>query len=174
MTDTMYTLAHLSDPHLAPLPMPSWSELIGKRVTGYINWQKKRRFIHDPDTLAAIVADLKAQTPDHVAVTGDIANIGLAAEFPQGRDWLEHLGSSQDVTFVPGNTFRFITRPLVCAGTTSIASGTSCPSPRLVTRNSPCLTVSMIIVARSTVGAAGLSLASTMLTPLMAPAVRIT
>jgi 3',5'-cyclic AMP phosphodiesterase CpdA len=103
MTDTMFTLAHLSDPHLAPLPMPSWSELIGKRVTGYINWQKKRRFIHNADTLAAIVADLKAQTSDHVAVTGDIANIGLAAEFPQGRDWLEHLGSSQDVTFVPGN-----------------------------------------------------------------------
>jgi 3',5'-cyclic AMP phosphodiesterase CpdA len=103
MTDTMFTLAHLSDPHLAPLPMPSWSELIGKRVTGYINWQKKRRFIHDAETLAAIVADLKAQTRDHVAVTGDIANIGLAAEFPHGRDWLEHLGSSQDVTFVPGN-----------------------------------------------------------------------
>jgi 3',5'-cyclic AMP phosphodiesterase CpdA len=99
----MFTLAHLSDPHLAPLPTPRWSELIGKRITGYINWQKKRRFIHDAATLAAIVADLRAQTPDHVAVTGDIANIGLAAEFPQGRDWLEHLGSSQDVTFVPGN-----------------------------------------------------------------------
>src|SRR4029453_17537623 len=103
MTDTMFTLAHLSDPHLAPLPMPSWSELIGKRVTGYINWQKKRRFIHDADTLAAIVADMKTQAPDQVAVTGDIANIVLAAEFPQGRARLEDLGSSQDVTFVPGN-----------------------------------------------------------------------
>jgi 3',5'-cyclic AMP phosphodiesterase CpdA len=99
----MFTLAHLSDPHLAPLPTPRWSELIGKRVTGYINWQKKRRFIHDAETLAAIVADLKAQRPDHVAVTGDIANIGLAAEFPRGRDWLEHLGSSHDATFVLGN-----------------------------------------------------------------------
>ena len=36
----MFTLAHLSDPHLAPLPAPRWSELIGKRVTGYINWQR--------------------------------------------------------------------------------------------------------------------------------------
>jgi|SRR5262245_14034559 len=99
----MLTLAHLSDPHLAPLPAASWSELVGKRATGYINWQRKRRFVHDPDTLAAIVADMKKQAPAHIAVTGDIANIGLAAEFPQGRDWLARLGSAQDVTFVPGN-----------------------------------------------------------------------
>lgn len=99
----MLTLAHLSDPHLAPLPVPRWTELIGKRVTGYINWHQKRRFIHDAAALAAIVADAKAQNPDHIAVTGDIANIGLAAEFPQGRDWLERLGSNKDVTFVPGN-----------------------------------------------------------------------
>jgi 3',5'-cyclic AMP phosphodiesterase CpdA len=99
----MFTLAHLSDPHLAPLPEPRWSELIGKRVTGYINWRRNRRFIHDPAVLQAIVTDIKAQTIDHTAVTGDISNIGLAAEFRNGRDWLESLGSARDVTFVPGN-----------------------------------------------------------------------
>src|SRR6478752_1797070 len=99
----MFTLAHLSDPHLAPLPTPHWKALIGKRVTGYINWQKKRRFIHDAETLAAIVADINAQKPDHIAVTGDITNIALAAEFRQGRAWLENLGPPQDVSFVPGN-----------------------------------------------------------------------
>ena len=99
----MFTLAHLSDPHLAPLPAPRWSELIGKRVTGYINWQRNRRYIHDTAALAAIVADVKAQIPDHIAVTGDIANIALTAEFPRGRDWLESLGPAHDVTFVPGN-----------------------------------------------------------------------
>lgn len=99
----MFTLAHLSDPHLAPLPAPGWTELIGKRVTGYINWQRRRRFIHDPAALAAIIADIKANTPDHIAVTGDIANIGLANEYPPGRDWLESIGSTHDVTFVPGN-----------------------------------------------------------------------
>jgi 3',5'-cyclic AMP phosphodiesterase CpdA len=99
----MFTLAHLSDPHLAPLPEPRWSELVGKRVTGYINWQRKRRFIHDPAVLAAIVQDLKAQRPDHVAVTGDIANIALPQEFTRGRDWLESLGAARDVSFVPGN-----------------------------------------------------------------------
>jgi 3',5'-cyclic AMP phosphodiesterase CpdA len=99
----MFTLAHLSDPHLAPLPKPRWSELLGKRVTGYFNWQRKRRFIHDPAVLARIIADMKAQGPDHIAVTGDIANIGLPAEFPRGRDWLEGLGPARDVTVVPGN-----------------------------------------------------------------------
>lgn len=99
----MFTLAHLSDPHLAPLPAPRWSELFGKRVTGYINWQRKRRFVHDPMVLAKIVADMKANAPDHIAVTGDIANIALPEEFRRGRDWLESLGSARDVTLVPGN-----------------------------------------------------------------------
>jgi len=99
----MFTLAHLSDPHLAPLPAPQWKELFGKRLTGYINWQKKRRFIHDAEKLAAIVADIKTQKPDHIAVTGDIANIALAAEFRQGRDWLDGLGPAKNVSLVPGN-----------------------------------------------------------------------
>lgn len=105
----MFTLAHLSDPHLAPLPAPSWLDLIGKRVTGYINWQRKRRFIHDPAVLAALVDDLKRQAPDHIAVTGDIANIALPAEFRRGRDWLETLGSARDVSFVPGNHDIYVT-----------------------------------------------------------------
>jgi len=99
----MFTLAHLSDPHLAPLPAPRWRELIGKRATGYINWQRRRRFIHDPTVLAKIIADLKAQAPGHIAVTGDIANIALPEEFTRGRAWLEGLGSPTDVSLVPGN-----------------------------------------------------------------------
>jgi len=99
----MFTLAHLSDPHLAPLPAPRWRELIGKRATGYINWQRKRRFIHDPAVLAKIVADLKAQAPDHIAVTGDLANIALPEEFTRGGAWLAGLGAPSDVTVIPGN-----------------------------------------------------------------------
>ncbi len=98
-----FTLAHLSDPHLAPLPEPRWSELIGKRVTGYINWQRRRRFIHQRAVLDRLTADLKAQGPDHIAVTGDIANIALSEEYRSGRAWLDSLGSPQNVSFVPGN-----------------------------------------------------------------------
>ncbi|MBI1203628.1 MAG: metallophosphoesterase [Rhodopseudomonas sp.] len=99
----MFTLAHLSDIHLAPLPPPRWTDLIGKRLTGYINWRRKRRFIHDPATLATLIADLKSQAADHIAVTGDIVNIALRDEFRHGRDFLEAVGPARDVSFVPGN-----------------------------------------------------------------------
>jgi len=98
-----FVLAHLSDPHLAPLPEPRWSELCNKRLTGYFNWQRNRRFIHDRAVLDRLVADLKAQKPDHVACTGDLANIALPEEFARGRAWLEALGTPEQVSLVPGN-----------------------------------------------------------------------
>ncbi len=98
-----FVLAHLSDPHLAPLPPPRLSELIGKRVTGYVNWWRKRAAIHRPEVLARIVADLKAQKPDHIAVTGDLVNLALPGEYAPARAWLDALGSPADVTLVPGN-----------------------------------------------------------------------
>jgi len=98
-----FTLAHLSDIHLAPLPPAHVVALCSKRITGYLNWQRKRRFVHDPAVLGTIVADLKAQAPDHIAVTGDIANIGLEAEYAAGRGFLDALGKPDTVSFVPGN-----------------------------------------------------------------------
>ena len=98
-----FLLAHVSDPHLAPLPQPQLIELIGKRVTGYINWRRKRAAIHQAEVLARIVADLKAQRPDHIAVTGDLVNLALPSEYLQARAWLDALGSPTDVTLVPGN-----------------------------------------------------------------------
>ena len=97
-----FVLAHLSDPHIGPLPQPLTRELIGKRLTGYLNW-KRRSGIHNMDVLARIVGDMQAQKPDHIAMTGDILNIGLPAEFPLARAWLEALGRPHDVSFVPGN-----------------------------------------------------------------------
>jgi 3',5'-cyclic AMP phosphodiesterase CpdA len=111
----MFTLAHLSDPHLAPLPAPHWSALLNKRVTGYLNWQRKRRFIHDASVLAKIVADLKAQQADHIACTGDLANIALPEEFARGRAWLESLGTPQHVSLVPGNHDAYVRGGLECA-----------------------------------------------------------
>ena len=110
-----FTLAHLSDPHLAPLPKPRWSELVNKRITGYINWRRNRRFVHDRAVLDKIVADLKAQKPDHVACTGDIANIALPAEFTQGRAWLQSLGTPRDVSLVPGNHDAYVRGALALA-----------------------------------------------------------
>lgn len=98
----MFTLAHLSDPHL-PLPRPPLGALLGKRVLGYLSWQRRRKAIHRPEVLAALVADVRAQRPDHIAVTGDLCNISLAAEFRQAAAWLEGLGAPAEVSVVPGN-----------------------------------------------------------------------
>jgi 3',5'-cyclic AMP phosphodiesterase CpdA len=99
----VFTLAHLSDLHLSPLPRPRLSELMNKRITGYINWLRKRRFLHDRAVLETLIEDLKDQAPDHIAITGDIANIALEEEFVRGRNWLQHLDSFKSVSFVPGN-----------------------------------------------------------------------
>jgi 3',5'-cyclic AMP phosphodiesterase CpdA len=100
---TTFTLAHLSDVHIPPLPTPDISELLGKRMLGYLNWTRNRHRIHRRDVLDALVADLHSQRPDHIAVTGDLVNLALAAEFAPARAWLESVGPPEHVTLVPGN-----------------------------------------------------------------------
>src|ERR671923_86939 len=99
----MFVLAHLSDPHLGPLPRPRLAELAGKRAAGFFNWRRKRHRIHRAEVLARVTADLKAQAADHIAVTGDLVNISLAGEYAPARAWLAALGPPRDVTLVPGN-----------------------------------------------------------------------
>jgi 3',5'-cyclic AMP phosphodiesterase CpdA len=99
----MFTLAHLSDPHLPPLPEPRLRDLMGKRITGYLNWRFRRGPHHQEKVLDAILEDLAAARPDHIAVTGDLANLALDPEFARGRDFLARLGPPDRVTVVPGN-----------------------------------------------------------------------
>ena len=98
-----FRIAHLSDPHIGPLPRPRWRELIGKRATGYLNWQRGRHRAHDMEALTALVADMRAHSPDHVALTGDVCNIGLPAEFSLAAQWLATLGAPAEVSLAPGN-----------------------------------------------------------------------
>src|SRR5882672_8065288 len=99
----MFVLAHLSDPHLAPLPRPRPRELASKRLIGYLHWRRIRHLVHRTAALDAITRDLAAMRPDHVAVTGDLVNIALPSEFARARHWLEGLGGPADVSVVPGN-----------------------------------------------------------------------
>jgi 3',5'-cyclic AMP phosphodiesterase CpdA len=98
-----FTLAHLSDPHLPPLPTPRLRELAGKRAFGYLNWTRNRRKYYRRDVLDALVSDLQAQAPDHIAITGDLVNLALEAEFAPSLKWLEGVGTPDRVTVVPGN-----------------------------------------------------------------------
>ena len=77
----MFVLAHLSDPHLAPLPRPRAWELAGKRALGFANWLRRRREHHRAEVLDTIIRDLNGVKPDHVALTGDLVNIALDREF---------------------------------------------------------------------------------------------
>ncbi|MHB2167110.1 metallophosphoesterase family protein [Alsobacter sp. R-9] len=99
----MFRLAHLSDPHLGPLPQPRLRELAGKRITGYMNWRRGRDRIHDMGLLDRLLADMRSHAPDHIACTGDLINIGLHGEFAVARAFLEKLGTPDKVSFVPGN-----------------------------------------------------------------------
>jgi 3',5'-cyclic AMP phosphodiesterase CpdA len=102
MTETV-TLAQLSDVHLAPVRGFALRHLNVKRGLGYLNWQRGRRRVHRRDSLDLVVADLKAHKPDHIAVTGDLINLGLPAEYEAARAWLEGLGAPAAVTVIPGN-----------------------------------------------------------------------
>ncbi|KQT82502.1 metallophosphoesterase [Aurantimonas sp. Leaf443] len=99
----MYRLAHLSDIHLGPMPDLTLRELASKRVTGWINWQRNRRRVMFGDTLITLLDDLKAEAPDHVAVTGDLVNLATRIEIAAARLWLQKLGRPHDVSVVPGN-----------------------------------------------------------------------
>jgi 3',5'-cyclic AMP phosphodiesterase CpdA len=97
----MFVLAHLSDLHLSAPPRPL--DLIGKRGLGFINWQRGRKYLFRGEVLDAITRDLKTNAIDHVAITGDLVNLSVAAEYVRARAWLEGLGPPAVVTVIPGN-----------------------------------------------------------------------
>jgi 3',5'-cyclic AMP phosphodiesterase CpdA len=100
---TSITIAHLSDVHLGPIAgfAPRYWNL--KRALGYVNWLRNRKDAYQRAALDRIVADLKAQAPDHIAVTGDLVNIGLPQEHINALAWLESLGAPERVSVIPGN-----------------------------------------------------------------------
>jgi 3',5'-cyclic AMP phosphodiesterase CpdA len=106
----MFTLAHLSDPHL-PMPQARMGQLLSKRATGYVNWWRHRVHLHVPEALAGIVADIKAQQPDHIALTGDLVNVALPQEYRRAADWLAELGSPDRITVIPGNHDVYVSVP---------------------------------------------------------------
>lgn len=97
-----YRLAHISDPHLPPPPGSAWIDFALKRLMSAFAWRRKRKR-HLPEVLSAIITDLKAHSPDHIAVTGDLTNFATAGEFAAAREWLAGLGAPEGVTVSPGN-----------------------------------------------------------------------
>ena len=111
MAVTSFILAHLSDPHLGPLPRTGWRSLLNKRFSGFLSWTRNRVRIHRPEVLRLLTDDLKSQTYDHIAVTGDLVNISLPAEFAAAAAWLKDLGPADKVTVIPGNHDAYVAMP---------------------------------------------------------------
>jgi 3',5'-cyclic AMP phosphodiesterase CpdA len=97
----MFVLAHISDLHMAL--QPRLTQLVSKRGLGFINWHRKRKYIHRREILDEMTRDLKAQATDHIAVTGDLVNLSLPIEYQLAGEWLKTIGSPQNVTVIPGN-----------------------------------------------------------------------
>lgn len=108
----MFKLAHLSDPHIGPLPHPSLRELLSKRITGYLNYKRNRSHALTSNVLENLLSDLKEQSPDHIALTGDIVNIALDAEIAAARQWLDSVGAPHDVSLIPGNHDAYVSGSL--------------------------------------------------------------
>jgi 3',5'-cyclic AMP phosphodiesterase CpdA len=106
-----FLLAHLSDPHLSSLAGVRLVDLLSKRLLGYLSWRIKRRRIHSPLVLEALLRDLEEVAPDHVALTGDLTHLGLPDEFRQAALWLGRLGPPERVTVVPGNHDAYVASP---------------------------------------------------------------
>ena len=97
------TMVHLSDPHLPMIGGLSPRHWTLKRTLGYLNWQCRRKDVFMRAPLDRLITDLMKQAPEHIAVTGDLVNLGLPAELDAAERWLRALGTGQDVSVVPGN-----------------------------------------------------------------------
>jgi 3',5'-cyclic AMP phosphodiesterase CpdA len=115
---------------LSPAPMPGFSDLRLKRVMGFINWKRGRERLNDMGMLKRLVDDLRAQHPDHVAVTGDLVNIGMPVEFHRAALWMETLGEPADVSFVPGNHDAYVRASMPLLATTFAPWATSDGAPK--------------------------------------------
>ena len=109
-----FTLAHLSDPHLADLRGSRFPDFLNKRFFGHLKWRLRRKSEHHNDVLAGMIQDVRNAQPDHIVVTGDLTHLGLPAEFAKAKKFLEALGSASQVTIIPGNHDAYVDGALDC------------------------------------------------------------
>jgi 3',5'-cyclic AMP phosphodiesterase CpdA len=107
-----FRLAHLSDPHLGPIPKGTvFKDFKLKRLIGVISWKVRRHRLFQRHIAEAVRDDLKAHAPDHCAFTGDAINVSAVGEFGPAREWLESIGSAGEISFVPGNHDAYVEIP---------------------------------------------------------------
>jgi 3',5'-cyclic AMP phosphodiesterase CpdA len=96
------SFAHVSDLHLPHEPQLSWAQRFSKRQLSAWSWQR-RRAVQRPEILEALQADVRAASPAHVVITGDITNFSLPEEFAKASEWLAAFTDAGKLSVVPGN-----------------------------------------------------------------------
>ncbi len=100
----MYRLAHVTDPHFRSFEGARLGDFLGKRAVGALNVVVNRRRKHKMELLEALGEDVRREAPDHLALTGDLSNVSLDAEWREALRWLEATGRAPGATTViPGN-----------------------------------------------------------------------
>jgi 3',5'-cyclic AMP phosphodiesterase CpdA len=98
-----FTLIHISDFHLCRPTGVSFFRFVNKRAFSYLSWKVRRRREHRLEVLRALIRAVQATAFDHIAVTGDLTQLALPAEFEHARLRLQDLGPPENVFVVPGN-----------------------------------------------------------------------
>jgi 3',5'-cyclic AMP phosphodiesterase CpdA len=107
-----FTLAHLSDAHLAGLRKREiLRNFRGKRMIGALSWFGNRRHQHQLAVANAIRDSILDAGVDHVALTGDLVNIATWNEFPAAATWVSTFGPPDRLSFVPGNHDTYVSVP---------------------------------------------------------------
>ena len=103
----MFKLIHISDVHL-PLQKVNWTDLLNKRLTGFANWHLGRKNRYSSSAISVLTRSLLAHQSDHIAVTGDLVNLGLPEENIAAARYLDALGKPDEVTAICGNHDAYI------------------------------------------------------------------
>lgn len=99
----MDSFIHISDLHLPPLPQVAWRQLLNKRFIGYLNWRFNRQSAMAAGAFPALLKHMAKQNYQHLAISGDMVNLALPAEFRAARAKLAALGAAENISLVLGN-----------------------------------------------------------------------
>jgi 3',5'-cyclic AMP phosphodiesterase CpdA len=99
-----FLLAHVTDPHFRGFAGASPADFINKRAIGALNLVVNRTRKHKMDLLEGLRQDMRAQSPDHLALTGDLSNVSLPGEWRAALAWIDTCGlEPAAISVIPGN-----------------------------------------------------------------------
>lgn len=121
------TLIHVSDLHLCRPDTAPWSAFRNKRLLSALSWKLRRSREHRPEVFDRLAEAAGRTAADLVAVTGDLTQLGLPAEFDRALEQLRRLGPPDKVFVIPGNHDALVTD--VAAGLPAALSDYLAPEP---------------------------------------------